>query len=512
MLFFCSYSDRKVVFSLIVVVSAVATILFSLWESELKFIEEEVSKYRAAIDTVIELETQSNQTTSAVPWNVETPRENAGSELIEHSVSPSPRRTETKLKNASYFLQNHSFVTTSPSAGVEKHISSFSEAEENVTSLSETVDNTILPSTNGKNANSSSGSTMNISARRFLVSVHYDFNGPNVHYEAFRAGLAYAFQEKRTIVEPYFFTHWTQGLAVRRKRLFNETFDLSKLRQIVDYATVEEFNKECNHTIEVLLVDPAVTVDRDAYLDRAEKYLRFYDIKLPEFHDLHIGLREALSSYSKASSVKCLGVYMPSFWTSPLTQGAALSDGTIDRHLVYAKPIRRLGETIASIMCDGNAYMSLHWRNRSGEVCKPNRGTCTGEDLELIEAVNKTAIAAAKDINIFMQEHNVSCIYVALPPFAKAMFQFLRAAGVPNVVGVDDLMSEKYHEAREVVNDNYIMSLVEQEICIGAKIFVSSKASSWSRRVRQYRTAFGLQSMYLADIITWKDPRVALRK
>ncbi|XP_070566986.1 uncharacterized protein [Ptychodera flava] len=308
-----------------------------------------------------------------------------------------------------------------------------------------------------------------VSSRRFLVSVHYDINGPNVHYEAFRAGLAYAVQEKRTIVESFFYTHWTQGHnKTKLKRLFNETFDLSKLSQIVEYSTVAEFNRECNNTIELLLVDSAVTVDWDLYLDRAKKYLEIYNIKLPAFVDLVASQGKVLPSHRTSPSVKCLGVYEPSFWKSLLTPKRVLSNGTIDRHLLYAEPIRRLGKTIASIMCNGNDYMALHfalWRNMTGEVC--GRTICSGEKVEVVAAINKTAIMAAKDIKVFIQENNLSCIYVALRPFARKMLQFLRTACVPNVVDVDDLKSEKYHEAREVINDNYIFSLVEQEICIG---------------------------------------------
>ncbi|XP_070566987.1 uncharacterized protein [Ptychodera flava] len=402
---FCTYSHCKVLFALIVVACVVATTLFSLWEIEPKMFEGEVSKYQAAIDTVVLLK-------------VETPKENTGSEFIEHSVSPSSRRTETKVKTSSYFLQNHSFTNVSPSVRVGKGILSLSETAQNTTLPSETVTTTISPSTGVVNTGSSSGSVTKVSSRRFLVSVHYDINGPNVHYEAFRAGLAYAVQEKRTIVESFFYTHWTQGHnKTRLKRQLNETFDLSKLRQIVDYATVAEFNRECNNTIELLLVDPAVTVDRDLHLDRAKKYLEIYNIKLPTFADLVASQGKVLPSHSTSSSVKCLGVYEPSFWTSLLTPEAVLSNGTIDRHLVYAKPIRRLGKTIASIMCNGNDYMALHWRNKSGEAC--GRTICSGEMVEVVAAINKTAIVAATDIKVFMGENNLSCIYVALPPFAR---------------------------------------------------------------------------------------------
>ncbi|XP_077978941.1 uncharacterized protein LOC144434364 [Glandiceps talaboti] len=343
--------------------------------------------------------------------------------------------------------------------------------------------------------------------RRYLISVHFDNNGPNVQYESFQAGLKHALYRNRTIVASLFFTHWTQEGGAGRVRQFDETFDVQRLREVIQVATLQEFQQECNHSVHVLLVDPSVPFVAASYHYTVKMFRQHFDIKLPNIDNVLRSMAESVQVFENSTSVRCLGIYEPKAWKKSLPDMSYLSD-IVNKFLVRAPPARKIANEVGNELCNGNPYLSMHWRNRSGEGCIRPGGRCQSS----IATVNEVAERAARDIYIFMKTSNLSCIYVALPPFSSYMITILRNANISNVVSKMDIIPPKYPDVETQRNDNYIWSLVEQEICIRSQIFISTQFSSWSRQVRNARQFIGSEVVFLKDIITWRADNVLLKK
>ncbi|XP_077865045.1 uncharacterized protein LOC144350849 [Saccoglossus kowalevskii] len=108
--------------------------------------------------------------------------------------------------------------------------------------------------------------------RSYLFPLHFDSNGPNVQYTAFRKGVAFAMFYKRTIVEMWFYSHWTSGSHTRH--FLNETIDMKKLREITDIATLDVFKKDCNNTIDIVLMDPFDVTRSGSLQEFTESYIQ----------------------------------------------------------------------------------------------------------------------------------------------------------------------------------------------------------------------------------------------
>ncbi|XP_077997853.1 uncharacterized protein LOC144450969 [Glandiceps talaboti] len=349
--------------------------------------------------------------------------------------------------------------------------------------------------------------------QRYLVPVHFDGNGPNVQYNSFGAGVAYALYYKRSVVEPIFFTHWEQKGGGRQTRYMNETFDLEKLKKIVEFVTLKQFNLDCNNSIEMMLVDPMEYGERileSSYRTKADAYRQIYGIHFPEFEMIPNTPTGRTHAIQNSHSVKCLGIYEPSFWKTKFADRSEL-DKTVSKYLVRAPYVRKIARTISQKLCHGKPFLSFHWRNKTCEKLGRLNQMTPKVDVEIVAAVDETAKVAANDIRVFMTAHNLSCIYVALPSFAKSMITILKEANVSNVVGKTDIIPPKYPDVENLKNDAYVWSLIEQEICIQSDIFLSALHSSWSVQVRNGRREINEYDVTLANIITWQADGVTLK-
>ncbi|XP_070564620.1 uncharacterized protein [Ptychodera flava] len=322
-------------------------------------------------------------------------------------------------------------------------------------------------------------------------------------------GVAYAEYSGRRIVEPLFFPHWTQDRSNRGVRTFNETYDAGRLNELVKVSTFEEFHRACNSSVDILLVAPTKHISAEDYQPKRDFYSQAYNISIPPYHKIPSSFDERVDALRSTDSVKCLGILEPGYWKNwPVTP-------TVDRlkqvenYLILAPAIRNMADRAADKMCGGRPYLAFHWRNRTGEICKPDH-PC--KDVGLIAAINKTAAVAADDLKKYTAKNNLSCTYVAFPPFAKRMITILAHAKVPNVVTRENITTSEYPEIERFKEDNYMMALIEQQICIRSKIFIAAMFSSWSGLVVRAREAMGAPTEKLPDIITWRDDRVSLKR
>nr|XP_006816854.1 PREDICTED: uncharacterized protein LOC102804333 [Saccoglossus kowalevskii] len=258
--------------------------------------------------------------------------------------------------------------------------------------------------------------------RRYLFPLHWDYNGPNVQYGSFAKGVAFALAYGRTVVENWFGTHWTSG--AKSIRFLNETFDMQTLGEIVDVALVDEFRKDCNSTVERLLMHPYYRMGsvktKPEYLERfkfkRDGLEKRYGIKLPDSSHIPENSQQAEELLLNPPDTKCLGVLDPGIDTRWEFPALTKQYYKVHSHLRAPKYIMKMADDVAGKLCDGDPFMALHWRNRSGEACGRNNKPCG--IMDRIHNITRTAEVAAKDIFKLMKDRSISCLYVAVPSFS----------------------------------------------------------------------------------------------
>ncbi|XP_077865597.1 uncharacterized protein LOC102804210 [Saccoglossus kowalevskii] len=357
------------------------------------------------------------------------------------------------------------------------------------------------------------------SGKRYLFPLHCDNNGPNVQYGVFRMGIAFAMYYNRTVVENTFGGHWTSAQAgaevVTRRRFVNETFDLPKIQKLVDVATVEEYQRECNGVIDNVLMHPFIkkpSLDEySAIYSRKRGCLQTrYGVKMP--FQIPQTREEADALMSNPPDTRCLGIFGPGLDTKWEFPGQDKYLRTVDQHLQNPPNIMKMAKDVGQRVCDGDPYMALHWRNRSGETCGHAAWGWKCADIPKVVAVNLTAESAAIDIHELMKKRNISCIYVALPSFSGSILKILKDANIARVKSLVDITTDEYPDIMKISHDGYLISRLEQEICSRSKVFMATLFSSWSRFAYRLRDSLGLETQILHNFVRWKAPGVSLKR
>ncbi|XP_077865598.1 uncharacterized protein LOC144352390 [Saccoglossus kowalevskii] len=266
---------------------------------------------------------------------------------------------------------NETLANATDSDRMTSHVQSSKSDETNIESNDHPNDQRNRATTIPKN---NEEIKVNSKDRLYLFPLHYDYNGPNVQYGSFMRGVAFALAYKRTVVENWFHTHWTSGRKLMK--YVNETFDLGKLKQLVDVATVHDFKRDCNSTVERLLMHPyyrmGSTKTKNDYLQRyafkKEGLEKYYGIKLPDNSHIPETSAQAEELLLNPPTTRCLGVLDPNIdtrWEFPALRQQYYK---VDTHFVSPPIINKIADDVEKKLCDGDPFMALHWRNRTGEV------------------------------------------------------------------------------------------------------------------------------------------------
>ncbi|XP_077987105.1 uncharacterized protein LOC144441409 [Glandiceps talaboti] len=168
-------------------------------------------------------------------------------------------------------------------------------------------------------------------------------------------------------------------------------------------------------------------------------------------------------------------------------------DIVLDKSLVRAPYIRHMADDGMKKVCRGN-FAVMHWRNKTGE-CTTRNAVCN-DFSQSLEILLSAATAIVNDITKLLSVHNLTCLYMAKPMYQQEMETLIKKTKL-DVYSLSDLL-EISPEIKKYEEDNYILSLVEQEIAERAKLFISSRSSNWSyyveytRNLRKKKTV-GLQ-------------------
>ncbi|XP_077869967.1 uncharacterized protein LOC144362706 [Saccoglossus kowalevskii] len=271
--------------------------------------------------------------------------------------------------------------------------------------------------------------SLNISSHhRYLLPIFFYNSGPCGQFRFFKTGIAAAIYLNRSIVTIPF--HNNHLFNVSKKRSIDETFDLTKLRTIVDFATPDEFLSECGRHFkpENVLLGPyfvtlADSVTLKSYSTARSFFQRVMNINLPESDDVvkyqdNLGKKRANSSPVEVSSkVRCIIYLAQSTFGDKFEQ--AKCDRKIAGSFARAPYVRHAADIAVQQISDWSPYAVIHWRNKSGEIClNPSSHLCNGskwqDDLKI---TNKYSDVIAEAIKKSLKDQNITILYVAAPPY-----------------------------------------------------------------------------------------------
>ncbi|XP_070534387.1 uncharacterized protein [Ptychodera flava] len=341
----------------------------------------------------------------------------------------------------------------------------------------------------------------NSSTRLLLYINAIGRGGPNCQYSHFKSALQYAVTQNRSLVNAIVFYEHRMFAAhaheqPRDTRTLEETFDINQLKTIVNMISLEEFNANCNKTVETLLTSPKGGRHvMHAYSISAELYRSAFGVALPDYEQLPATNDQLLERLEEASSMNCVGVWALHFGgLSARTTGEKVIE-----HLVPSPGIQHAAESIRKNVLKGRPYLAIHWRNKPNELYKAmcehvdsgHNKKCEYYRRDLTLMMNLTR-NIAKSIQNFMKTNNLTQVYVATPPISTNFVRVFRSLGVANTFSAENITNDRHAEEKK---DPYIWSLIEQDLCANADVFIGHYNSTWSRRVHDRR--LGNMAKYL---------------
>ena len=134
----------------------------------------------------------------------------------------------------------------------------------------------------------------------------------------------------------------------------------------------------------------------------------------------------------------------------------------------------------------GKKYIAFHWR--SAEFCELHRKEDSIGELKPLEfcyGAAWTRFAKVKDVieslNLFSKENSISTIYLAADPSLVDSWVYGNLTALP---GITVVSAANISDWQNKV-DPYYFSIIEQEICAKAEVFIGSFSSSWTEFIFQ---------------------------
>ncbi|XP_070545336.1 uncharacterized protein [Ptychodera flava] len=336
---------------------------------------------------------------------------------------------------------------------------------------------------------------------RYLFPLFQYIDGPSGLYIHIRYAIFAAIYQKRTLVIPYLHRHVTQTTGPK-ERTPNETFDMAKLRDIVSVSSsLDDFKRDCgtHFTLENITEGPypedtSVEFKLDEYAKIKRQCEHILGITMPYESDIRPLLKDVPERFKAMLTVQCLGYVTPRYQRFHNKE----IEEKIGKSFYRAPYIRRMADEVMGKICEGS-FAVMHWRNKSAEPC---RAGFKGEACT--ESLKKSLALLSKQVDVIislvwdtLHKHNISCLYVCTAPYEQKMVNHLKRSEHVHTLEDSFKISKKLSKYRD---DNYVISLVEQEIAERTPLFISSGGSQWSRFVGYARERNHLKTIPLREI------------
>ncbi|XP_070568675.1 uncharacterized protein [Ptychodera flava] len=342
---------------------------------------------------------------------------------------------------------------------------------------------------------------------RYLFPIVNFDGGPNFQYRQLKVAIQLAVYTNRTIVMPEF-NHQRLLPDVGRVS-FAETFEIAVFKQFIPAVSIEEYLEKCAAVDKVVIKVPKMATlvgmpDLHERYTWQRTWLRdMYNITIPDQRTFKTPGSKMKKVLRRMSEEKCLVMVLPlAFENTEILQNGDIAEGA-DQHLVRTPPLREAVSDILHSLCNDRPLLSLHWRNKTGEVCSIGRLSVRRSPrcLDLQQVHENLTYSLSLYLQRIARDNNIGCMYVAYPPTESAnIIHLLRSNNLSNILTIDDVMALHHPYIESLNGDDYFISLVEQEISARSRVFVGNGKSNWSTFVFQERRAFSYGPNF--DILT----------
>ncbi|XP_077997344.1 uncharacterized protein LOC144450576 [Glandiceps talaboti] len=354
--------------------------------------------------------------------------------------------------------------------------------------------------------------------------------GPNNQYLAFKAVVLYAMMHNKTVVLPPFFNH--HRITEDDVRTFEETFNSNLLGGIVRVATLDEFRRDCHNKVDAVLYTKPCVNPHSCYFDSIYRTMIpifeiLTGIKFPSKESFEDGdetkmpitmlptdpaifTHESIYDYlyrikdSFRTDSECAAMFYP-FPFMKLMMRAYSNDiyMKLEQHLARALYIRKMADHFIRTTMENRPFMAVHWRlNYDFKIVWCGRRVECRWGCQYIYKRNSSEEITSYFVNI-MQAFNLSAIYFASPPMQRQRVWDNVRTKIPYAFNSTNLLSglrdlDVPELTSPLEDDNYIISLIEQELCYRASMFIGTAVSTWSYMVEQQRIGRG--TLFMPDV------------
>lgn len=342
----------------------------------------------------------------------------------------------------------------------------------------------------------------------FVLPMLYFDMGPNNLFRLLRQGAITASRLSRTVVVPVFHRHPRMGDNAKNPFVLpifdtnytvdlvwaaDDSIDTLTLNQKVHTTDMRTFQRECNGELDAMIRCGDIDSKREdglKHFSRAantptKQTLRILNMNEIMTEDNELGKVDI-------SQFKCLGIV---YGKKCLPNQENWLKRYRDLAPFYLRPrtMRFIAEKFIERVLHNQPYLAVHWRYESDwlDMCKPERPqgarARNGAICKLVTGLEydqNTRDVFINNIKAKMTAYGLQSVYLASPPNNIELIRLLNNAFPGNFYYMDNIM--KF--ANETLfpgylENNYIASFVEQEVCFRSKFFMGAPLSSWTQSV-----------------------------
>ncbi|XP_077991519.1 uncharacterized protein LOC144445750 [Glandiceps talaboti] len=353
---------------------------------------------------------------------------------------------------------------------------------------------------------------------KYLIPILLGNQGLNNQMIGFKMSVAVAMYSNRTLVLAPFFDELKNSVRVRN---IQEVIDLEHFRSLLPTISMQDFSKKCNGQVEVLFsginMSNALTSEQyNSYLTSVNSKVTMYknltQIEIRDFDKDRGVLIELPSNLADGehslktfrakglfeSDANCVGLVYP--------YGLMVRFYYYDYVTIFAQYLRRppdirqMADSFIWEVINSRNFLGIHWRfDEAWKRTWCNNGVIDNNVRNNCQLLLKTdERSMVSHILNVMKEHSIFSVYLATPPNTQDKFVQELKKEVPNVYSRDDLLGISILGLDFDLDDNFRLSLLEQEICAKSAVFIGSRMSAWSDIVSEDRNYKNRQ--YMPDI------------
>ena len=350
--------------------------------------------------------------------------------------------------------------------------------------------------------------------QQYLLPILHFQEGPNNLFRMFKETALIAYKNNQSITFPIFHTHprmtddfknaddtlklpvFESWHIVNLLRNAEDTFHADYLGEKMGILDSQTYDENCLGNIEILI--------RCGHLDNKQKvgishYLRAAKLTVSREIDVKdtADYAQKLKSGGIPKNYKCLALVLGKYCLAESGNQWLEDYHEITNYIQRPKILTTLAKEYIRIHFKNKPYLAIHFRFDDDwlDMCRYVRGPLSQiqnlASCELYFSVIYSVIEQRKfiqKIRNVMEEYDLQYVYLATTPNNIDLITLVR-----------EELKEKIHMQDQVfkfidetlypgyLNNNYLRSFVEQELCYQSTYFLGSGLSSWTQTILQER-------------------------